>query len=411
MKAWLDIIGLGEEGLEGLRADLYKQITEAELIVGGARHLAMLRSLPKSKVSKKTIPQKRITWAIPLSKTIDDILRHRGQKVVVLATGDPMHFGIGVTLARRIPAKEMRIHPGISAFSLAAARLAWPLAEVECITLHGRPLAALAGVIADRRRLFVLSHDGTTPAKVARQLMTLGFGDSKITVLEHMGGDKEARHDALARNWGRRRCADLNTIAIECVASSQEKSIALGFGLDDERFSHDGKITKREIRAATLAALSPKPGQILWDVGAGSGSIAIEWLRQDSSMEAFAIESDPARCRSIERNAESLGVPRLILVSGEAPKAFKELPSPHAIFIGGGLAKLGLIEAAWARLLPRGTIVANAVTIEGEEALLRAYKNWGGEMRRLSVERLSSIGTRWGWKPLMPVMQWSQRKK
>jgi precorrin-6Y C5,15-methyltransferase (decarboxylating) len=400
MKPWLDIIGLGEDGLEGLAPGLRRTIDEAELIVGGARHLEMLTHARA----------RTITWATPLSQTVDEILRWRGRSVVVLATGDPMHFGIGVTLARRVGLEEMRIHPGVSAFSLAASLLGWSLSEVECLTLHGRPIRLLAGLVSPGRRLLVLSHDGSTPAAVAGFLTGLGFGQSRMVVLEHMGGSKEARIEGVVNAWEQERVADLNTIAIECVAGPDEKSLPLASGIEDSRFRHDGKITKREVRAATIALLSPRPGQLLWDVGAGSGSIAIEWLRQHVTMRAFAIESRPERVLAIRDNMLSMGIARLNLVEGMAPGAFKDLPQPDAIFLGGGLSDSGLIGAAWAALAPGGRIVANAVTAEGEAALLEARRGLGGAMTRIAVTRLSEVGALHGWKPLMPVTQWSARK-
>lgn len=400
MSVWLHVIGLGEDGLAGIAPELRARIEEAELIVGGDRHLAMVEDARP----------KKITWSTPLSLTVDEILRWRGSKVVVLATGDPMHFGIGVTLAKRVDHGEMGIHSGISAFSLAAARLGWPLAEIECLTLHGRPMEILAGVVSPGRRLLILAHDGSTPAQVARTLTELGFGASPITVLEHMGGEKESRITGIANAWLQARNADLNTIAVECVAGAGERSLPLGFGIEDARFQHDGQITKREIRASTLALLEPRPGQLLWDVGAGAGSIAIEWLHAHRLMNAVAIESDAARAETIRRNAATMGTPHLRIVLGTAPDAFKDLPAPDAIFLGGGLSDPTLIDAAWARLGTGGGIVANAVTAEGEAALLAARARLGGAMTRIAVQRLAEVGRLHGWKPLMPVTQWSQRK-
>jgi precorrin-6Y C5,15-methyltransferase (decarboxylating) len=322
-----------------------------------------------------------------------------------------MHFGIGVTLARRVPAEELAVHPHISAFSLAAARMHWPLAEVECLTIHGRPLELLAGVAAPDRRLFLLSHDGTSPAEIARLLTELGYGASEVTVLEHMGGEKERIYSGRAAAWNFPRAADLNTIAILCRAGDHARILSLTPGLPDDAFAHDGQMTKREIRAATLSALRPLPGQLLWDVGAGSGSIAIEWLRAHRSLSAIAIESDPERQSLIERNATALGAPFLKLVKGAAPQAYEGLADPDAIFIGGGLDDDGVIELAWARLKPGGRMVANAVTSEGEARLIALHARLGGEMTRLSVARLSPVGDLHGWRPLMPVTQWCGDKK
>lgn len=399
MSAWLQIVGIGEDGLESLPTRLRALIDGAELIVGGERHLAMA---PDAK-------GERLVWASPLSRTLDEIWAHRGRSVVVLATGDPMHYGVGATLAKRVPAAEMEVHPHLSAFSLAAARLRWPLAEVECLSIHGRPFELLAGAAAPDRRLLLLSNDGASPATVARLLTELGYGASEVTVLEHMGGAQERVYAGRADAWSFPRAADLNSLAVHCRAEGPA-GLSLAPGLPDDAFQHDGQITKREIRAATLSALRPLPGQLLWDVGAGSGSISIEWLRAHRSLSAIAIESDPERQQRIEHNASRLGAPLLRLVKGTAPQAYDGLPDPDAIFIGGGVSDPGVIEQAWARLKPRGRLVVNAVTAEGEAQLLHWHGKVGGAMTRLSVARLSPVGGMHGWRPMMPVTQWQADK-
>jgi precorrin-6Y C5,15-methyltransferase (decarboxylating) len=396
MSVWLNVIGIGEDGIEALPRALQSLIERAELIVGGERHLAMVA---QARAEKKA-------WASPLSLTLDEIWSRRGRPVVVLATGDPMHFGIGVALAKRVPAAEMAVHPHVSAFSLAAARMRWPLADAECLTIHGRPLELLAGAVAPGRRLLLLSHDGTSPADVAERLTELGYGGSEMTVLEHMGGAKERVYAGRADAWSHPRAADLNTLAVECRANADARALSLTPGLPDGAFQHDGQLTKREIRAATLAALRPLPGQLLWDVGAGCGSIAIEWLRTHRSLSAIAIESDPMRQGLIEANAAALGTPHLKLVEGTAPQAYEGLPEPDAIFIGGGLGDRGVVEGAWERLKPGGRLVANAVTAEGEAHLFALRGKHGGDMTRLSVARLAPVGALHGWKPLMPVTQY-----
>jgi precorrin-6Y C5,15-methyltransferase (decarboxylating) len=396
MSVWLNVIGIGEDGIEALPRSLQTLIERAELIVGGERHLAMAS---QARAEKKS-------WASPLSLTLDAIWSRRGKPVVVLATGDPMHFGIGVSLAKRVPAEEMAIHPHISAFSLAAARMCWPLADTECLTIHGRPLDLLAGAAAPGRRLLLLSHDGTSPAEVARRLSKLGYGASALTVLEHMGGARERIYGGRANAWSHPRAADLNTLAVECRADGGTRALYLTPGLPDEAFAHDGQLTKREIRAATLSALRPLPGHLLWDIGAGCGSVAIEWLRTHRSLSAIAIESDAARQGLIERNAAALGTPHLKLVKGEAPSAYDGLPSPDAVFIGGGLGDRGVVEGAWERLNQGGRLVANAVTAEGEAHLFALRGSLGGDMARLSVARLAPVGDLHGWKPLMPVTQY-----
>ena len=401
MSVWLNIIGVGEDGIEALPRALRALVERAELIVGGERHLAMV---PQARAEKKS-------WASPLSLTLDEIWSRRGRPVVVLATGDPMHFGIGVALAKRVPALEMAVHPHISAFSLAAARMRWPLADTECLTIHGRPLDLLTGAVAPGRKLLLLSHDGTSPGEVARRLSELGYGTSEIVVLEHMGGERERIYGGRAGNWSHPRAADLSTLAVECRADADARALSLAPGLLDEAFHHDGQLTKREIRAATLSALRPLPGQLLWDVGAGCGSIAIEWLRTHRSLSAIAIEADATRQALIEKNAAALGTPQLKLVNGEAPQAYDGLPEPDAIFIGGGLGDRGVVERAWERLKPSGRLVANAVTAEGEAHLFALRGKLGGDMTRLSVARLAPVGELHGWKPLMPVTQYWVDKK
>jgi precorrin-6Y C5,15-methyltransferase (decarboxylating) len=395
MSRWLTIIGLGEEGLDGLSAVARKHIEQAQTLVGGARHLA--------KVPNGTAD--RLTWASPLTRTVGEILQRRGSRVVVLATGDPLWFGIGVTLLRAVPVEETCILPGVSAFALAAARLGWPLAEVECLTLHGRSLALLNGFVAPKARLLLLSSDGTTPMAAAKALAALGYGPSRLTVLENMGGADEHQIAGTAADWSVGETRALNTIAVECVAGEGAVIRARVPGLPDEAYRHDGQLTKREVRAATIAALAPTPGQRLWDVGAGCGSIAIEWLRCHRTLSATAIEREPERCAMILDNASALGVPDLELVEGEAPAALAELPRPDAVFVGGGLAVPGLLERCWEALPSGGRLVANAVTLEGEARLLAFRDEFGGELTRIAVSRAERIGAYTGWRPQMPVTQ------
>jgi precorrin-6Y C5,15-methyltransferase (decarboxylating) len=394
---WLAVIGLGEDGLAGLSPAARGLIERAELLVGGARHLALV---PEGGAERRG-------WATPLSRTVDEILGWRGRRVVVLASGDPMWFGVGVTLARRVPHDELLVLPGLSAFSLACARLGWPLAEIECLTLHGRPLALLDAALAPGARLLLLSEDGATPAAVAARLAALGYGRSRLAVLEHLGGPLERRVDAIAADWPADAIADLNTVAVECVAGPDAVRRPLAPGLPDEAFRHDGQLTKRELRAATLAALAPQPGELLWDVGAGCGSVAIEWLRLGRRLAAIAIERDPDRLAMIEANAAALGTPRLRLARGAAPAALADLPAPQAVFIGGGLATAGLLEACWAALPPGGRLVANAVTLEGEARLLAWWAEAGGALSRIAVSRAEPIGPYQAWRPLMPVTQYT----
>jgi len=330
---------------------------------------------------------------------------------VVLASGDPLNFGIAANLIRRFGADAVRVIPAASAFSLAAARMGWPIPEVECLTVHGRALETVNLHLVPGRRLLILSWDGTTPAALAELLTARGFGASAITVLEHMGGPQENRIDGRADRWSHDACADLNTVAVACVAGAGAKVHARVPGLPDDAFEHDGQITKREVRAATLARLMPLPGQTLWDVGAGSGAVAIEWLRAEHCAEATAIERDPGRAQRIGRNARALGVPRLEVVEGEAPAALHGLsPKPDAVFVGGGVAQPGMLEAGWTALAAGGRLVANAVTLEAEARLVAFRADHGGELVRISVARAESVGRLQTMRPLLDVLQYSAVK-
>ena len=351
----------------------------------------------------------RLPWRQPFADSIAAIAARRGRRVVVLASGDPMWYGAGATLARHFPREEMLVLPHPGAFSLAAARLGWPLAECVTLSGHGRPLDTLRLHLAEGRRLLILSEDGATPANVARLLTSCGWGPSRITALDHLGGAAEAAHSATAADWGGRRVADLNTIALECHAAPGTRGWSRLAGLPDDAFEHDGQLTKREIRAATLAALAPLPGELLWDVGAGCGSIAIEWLRADDHVSAIAIERDAARAAMIARNAAVFGVSRLQVVHGHAPAGLTGLPPPDAVFIGGGLGDPVLLPDIWQALRPGGRLVANAISTEGERALLDWHAAHGGALVRLAVSRAEPLGkpprAHLGWRALAPVTQ------
>jgi precorrin-6Y C5,15-methyltransferase (decarboxylating) len=308
-------------------------------------------------------------------------------------------------LARRFSPEEMTIVPQPSAFSLAAARLGWPIADCAMITLHGRPLDTLRLHLAPGRRVVALSADGNSPAAVARLLTVLGWGPSRLTVFSHMSGTNELVVEETAQSWGDRRTADLNTIAIACHQARGTRALPLLAGLPDDAFEHDGQLTKREVRAATLAALSPLPGETLWDVGAGCGSIAIEWLRAGEGRSAIAIERSPVRTAVIARNAASLGVPGLGILAGAAPEVVEGLPPPDAIFVGGGVGQAGLLPSLWAKLRPGGRLVANVVSAEGEAALLDWHANHGGALTRIAVSRAEPRGGHHLWRPLAAVTQ------
>ena len=395
MTPWLSIVGLGEDGLPGLAPAARALLDNAEVLIGGTRHLDMVPDDGRE----------RLTWPSPLGAIVEEIARRRGRRVCVLATGDPMHYGIGVTLAKAVPTDEMVVIPAPSAFSLACARLGWILSEVETLTLHGRPLALLHPAIQPGARLLLLSNDAATPDQVAELLCARGYGPSRIAVLEHMGGAKERHLDGTAEAWQPGRVADFNTIAVDCRAGPDAALLPRTPGLPDEAFRHDGQMTKRELRAVTLSALQPVPGQLLWDLGAGSGSIAIEWMRSHPRCRAVAVERDADRIALIAGNAAALGTPGLEIVEGEAPGALDGLEAPDAAFIGGGLRADGNFETCWDRLKPGGRLVANAVTVEGEQALARWRAELGGELTRIAVSRAGTLGPYTGWRPLMPVTQ------
>jgi precorrin-6B C5,15-methyltransferase / cobalt-precorrin-6B C5,C15-methyltransferase len=400
MSKWLSIIGIGEEGIEALPPATRHLIDRADILVGGKRHLAM--------AGKDARP--RITWATPLSLTVDEILSHKDKRVCVLATGDPLWFGIASSLVRRVRIDEMTIIPSPSAFSLACARLGWPLSEVDCLTLHGRPLTLLHSAIAPKVRLLILSHDHNTPEAVADILCDRGFGASKMSVFEHMGGGRERRVEATAEKWDVPDIADFNTIAVECIAGPNASLRPKTPGLPDVAFIHDGQLTKREVRAITLANLAPFAGALLWDVGAGCGSVAIEWIRSATGARAIAFERNEKRLQMINDNASALGTPFLEIVSGTAPACFENQPPPDAIFIGGGISVEGLFDHCWNILPSQGRLVANAVTLEGEARLNQLSLEHGGELTRIDISRAQPIGNYRGWRPFRLVTQWSITK-
>lgn len=409
------VVGIGEDGLDGLSLVLRKLVEAADVLVGGERHLAKV----------PTDGRRRIDWSGGFEAVFDEIEKHLerpgGQKIVVLASGDPLNFGVGAKVVRRFGIDAVSIFPAPGAFSLCAARMGWPLADARCLTVHGRALDAVHLHLAPGQRLLILSWDGETPGKLAQLLTGRGFGPSKMTVLANMsngGGGDETRADGIAETWNKGASPDLNAVAVECVAGKDADVAAWTRvpGLPEEVFEHDGLITKREVRAATLARLMPLPGQALWDVGAGSGAIGIEWLRAEPAATAWAVERDPARAAVIARNAENLGVPELKIIEGEAPGALSDIETtPDAVFLGGGVSVSGLLGACWQALNPGGRLVANAVTIEAEQRLLAFQNECGGDLTRLAISRAHPIGgpvgTRTTFRPFKQVTQLAAVKK
>ena len=324
----------------------------------------------------------------------------------MLASGDPFHFGVGATLARHIDASQMAVFPHPSSFSLAAARLGWPLQEVVTLSLHGRPLELIRPHLHAGARILALTSDEHGPTLLASLLTQAGFGISILTVLEALGGPDERVRSQLAMSFGLETINPLNICAISVVALPQARVLPLTPGLVDSLFEHDGQITKREVRALTLAALAPRRGETLWDIGAGSGSVAIEWMLADPSLAAIAIEADAERAARITRNANAFGVPDLAITLGKAPEALAGLAPPHAIFIGGGGSDPGVLDAAIAALRPGGRLVANAVTLELEAMLLARHAELGGSLTRINIARADAVGSMTGWRPSMPITQW-----
>jgi precorrin-6Y C5,15-methyltransferase (decarboxylating) len=397
MPRWLSIVGIGEDGLDGLSAVAKRLVATAELVVGGARHLAMADTL---------IGGRRLIWSSPLDATLQEMARHRGRAVVVLASGDPFHFGIGKQLAAIAGPEEFICLPQPSAYSLAAARLGWSLQDVALVTLHGRALEGVIRYLQPGAKILALSWDGTTPAKVAALLAARGMGASRIAVLEAMGGPREKLRHAIADGFDIDDIAPLNTIAIDVLCAPGAMTLPLAPGLDDACFENDGQLTKREIRAVTLSALAPRHGELLWDVGLGAGSVAIEWLLRHPSLRAIGIESRADRVDRAARNAASLGTPELTIVQGAAPLALQGLAAPDAVFVGGGMGDDGVFEAVWGALKPGGRLVVNAVSLETESRLGDLFRAHGGELVRLQVSRADRVGSMYGWRPAMPVTQW-----
>jgi len=398
---WLSIIGIGEDGVEGLSSVARQLIGSAELVVGGARHLDLVNEL---------IRGRRLAWPSPIGDAFPEIERHRGRAVAILASGDPFHFGIGKQIAAFVPADEFICLPQPSAFSLAAARMGWPLQDVALVTLHGRALNGIIRHLQPGARILALSWDSATPRKLSELLTARRMEQTRMTVLEAMGGARERIRHATASNFDIEEIQPLNTIAIEVIAEPAATIIPLAAGLDDDLFEHDGQLTKREIRAVTLSSLAPLHGQLLWDIGLGAGSVAIEWLLQHASLRAVGIEARNDRAGRAARNAAALGVPELEIVQGRAPEALAGLARPDAVFIGGGMMDDGVFDAAWSALKSGGRLVANAVSIESEARLAGYFQHFGGDLIRLQVARADRVGAMSGWRPAMPVTQWRVRK-
>jgi len=408
MTAWLDIIGIGEDGAAGLAPAARDALARAETIIGGERHHALAPDASG----------RRIAWPHPFDALVDTIRAHRPRPMAILATGDPLWYSVGARIARAIPTEEITFHPQLSAFQWAAARMGWSLADVETLTAHGRPVGQTVPYFWPGARLLVLTAGRETPGEIARALAERGYGASAMTVLGALGGPAETRDDGTAAAWAAEDPApslpDFHTLAIRCLGAPDH--LLPRTGLPDDAFEHDGKLTKMPVRALTLARLMPARGQILWYIGVGCGSVAIEWMRAARDAAAFGIDRNPDRLAAARRNADRLGTPRLALVEGAAPEALDALPPPesakpdlrrpNAVFIGGGLSP-AVFERAWAALPQGGRLVANAVTLQSEATLLALHARHGGDLTRIATHAASPVGTLTGWRPAMPVTQWA----
>ena len=396
---WLHVVGIGEDGLDGLTPATRAVVEAAEVILGGDRHHDL----------SGNITAERLSWPSPFNAMIETIQGLKGRRAVILVTGDPLWFSVGARIGRAIPAREIVYHPQLSAFQLAAARMGWSMPDVETLTVHGRPVEQMIAFIQPDQRLLILTTGSDTPGKIARFLTDRGFGQSKMTVLAAMGGEREQRFDGTAESWAH-EVPEFNTLAVECIAAPGAALLPRVPGLPDEMFASDGTMTKQEVRAATLAKLMPMRGALLWDIGAGCGSVGIEWMRAAGYARAIGIEPRADRRAMAATNALALGTPGFQIIEGTAPEALEGLASPDAIFIGGGLTE-AVFEAAWAALRPLGRLVANAVTLESEALMLDLYKRHGGQLVKLGVQRADAVGRLTAFRPLMPVTQWSLIKR
>jgi precorrin-6B C5,15-methyltransferase / cobalt-precorrin-6B C5,C15-methyltransferase len=399
---WLSIVGIGEDGIEGLGELARGLIESAEFVFGGSRHLSLAAPLIRGTARP---------WGSPFDQSVAEVLHYRGRPVCVLASGDPFQHGVGSVLARHVAPDETIAIPAVSAFSLAASRLLWALPQITLLSLCGRSLDLIRPHLHPGARILALTSGAAAPGAIAELLCATGFSESAVTVLDALGGPRERVRSARASAFNLDQITALNTIAIEVVAGPAARILPRVAGLADELFEHDGQITKREIRALTLSALAPRHAEHLWDIGAGSGSVAIEWMLADPSLSAVAIERRSDRAARIRRNAAAFGVPDLRVIEGPAPLALNALQPPNAIFIGGGATGPGLIETARAALCTQGRLVINAVTLETEALLLKTHAQIGGTLTRIDIHHARPVGgedARFSsWRPSNPITQWT----
>ena len=395
---WLSIVGIGEDGVEGLSPIARGLVAAAEVVFGGERHLKLAAPIIRGEARR---------WPSPFSGAVGEVLAERGRQVCVLASGDPFFYGVGSVLAQHVAPEETVVVPAPSSFSLAAARLGWALPDLALVSLHGRALDRIRPHLHPSARVLALTSDRDGPAALAALLTEIGFGASRFTVLEALGGPSERIRSTPAAQFSLGDIAELNVVAVEVEAAPGARVLAYVPGLADDLFEHDGQITKREIRAVTLSSLAPRRGETLWDIGAGSGSVAIEWMLAHPSLRAVAIEaradraaSHRSQCRRLRRaGARNRGAPRTCGLGG--------LATPDAVFVGGGASEAGVLDAAIATLRPGGRLVVNAVTLETEAALIARHSSLGGSLTRIALSRADAVGEKTAWRAAMPVTHWA----
>lgn len=395
------VVGIGADGWAGLTGAARAAVCTAEVVLGGARHLDYLPD---------EVTAVRVPWPSPLRPALPGLLaEHAGREVCVLASGDPMLFGIGTTLVGLLGPDRIRVLPHPSSVSLACARLGWAAEDVEVVSTVGRPLERLRALLCPGARLLVLSAGRRSPGRIARLLTDDGWGGSAMTVLENLGGPGERVRPGTAAGWAAQTVEPdpLNVVALDCVADAGARAYGRAPGLPDDAYDHDGQLTKRDVRAVTLARLAPTARQVLWDVGAGAGSIGIEWMRAAPGARAIAVEYRPERAARVAGNAAALGVPDLEIVLGRAPEALVDLPDPDAVFVGGGAHDPKVLDVCWSALRPGGRLVVNAVTLQTEATLVARHAELGGDLVRLAVSHAGPVGGFTGWTPHRPVTQWT----
>ena len=394
------VVGIGEDGWTGLTGAARDTLSTAAVVYGSPRQLDLISD------SVDHGRTRLYPWRSPMSQHLAEVLRAPPAPLVhVLASGDPMFHGVGASIVREVGAERVTMLPQVSSASLACARLGWDLAGTRIVSAVTGPPETVAGHLSDGRRVLVLSRDANTPYQVLNILRDNGFSGSRVRVLERLGGPAERIYDAMPETAGPGDVDPLNIVAVDCHGPR----ICAAPGLPDDMYENDGQLTKEPVRALTMCALRPGGTQLLWDVGGGSGSIAIEWLRADTDGRAVAFEADGGRAERLGRNAVRHGVAGRLRIAGRAPEALAAHGTPDAVFIGGGLSEQ-VLEQCWAALAPGGRLVANGVAIESQNLLASAAGRYGGTLRRFSVETAGPLGSLTTWRPALPIVQWAANK-